>query len=283
MNDFIKQAIRFRKSMEPLIQQIEQTNSMRKSMEPLIQQIEQTNSMINRLVPKNIIEIKKIQDRFVPLLPIKQIGLINNVMEGALEVKSPAFKSFQNEWGWLVNNKTFSFGDYCYALYKKQGAKKFKDTINRWFYHKKHLNNVLIELEDVFPIPRIKIIRLGFEFHQKRNYSGSINLLLPQAEGLLWDLGVKKGLVRRRYNSKEKKDGSGTWDLHGLSKQLFPSDKFHKIIIKEIFGEGFRNAVLHGRYIHRGKEKEITRWRSTLLILTLWRLSDEFQLMNLKK
>lgn len=225
---------------------------------------------------KNIIEINRIQEKFLPLVPIKYSGLLKEVVEGALEMNSPSFKSFRKDWGWLVNNKVFTFGDYCYGLYKKQGDKNFKDTINRWFYNKKHLNIVLTDIQEVFSNPRIQVIKNGLEFHRKKNYSCSICLLLPQVEGLVWELGVKKDLVKRKYNSKEKKDGSGDWELQELSKKLFPNDKFHKIIVREIFSEGFRNAVLHGRNIHRGREKEISRWHSTLLILTLWRLSDEF-------
>jgi len=56
----------------------------------------------------------------------------------------------------------------------------------------------------------------------------------------------------------------------------FYKSGFHQILIKEIFYEGPRNKILHGRNIYNNKKKEISRWRSTLLILTLWRLSDEF-------
>ena len=50
------------------------------------------------------------------------------------------------------------------------------------------------------------------------------------------------------------------WLISGkLQIKVYPTDK-----------------ILHGRNVYLMKEREINRWRSTLLILTLWRLSDEF-------
>jgi len=198
----------------------------------------------------------------------------------AREMKTPAFKKFIKEWGWFVNKKSISFGDYCYGLYKKYGEKGFKDKVNRWFYHKSNLNTVLKDIKSKFP-ERYRIIKEGFEYHSKRNYACSITLLLPHTEGILWELGVKRKYVRKGYNSKKKyvqyiNNSKDEWELEELSKKLFPKDKFHKIIVKEIFCEGPRNKILHGRNIYNKKVNEISRWRSTLLILTLWRLSDEF-------
>ena len=69
----------------------------------------------------------------------------------------------------------------------------------------------------------------------------SITLLLPHTEGILWDLGMKKKLVRKGYTSKKKYvsyknyDKDIDWELHELSSKLFPKDKFHGIIVNEIF------------------------------------------------
>lgn len=88
--------------MAELIKQIIRTQQI---IEPQIRLIEQ--------LQKNIIEINRIQKKFIPLVPIKYSGLLKEVVEGALEMNSPSFKSFRKDWGWLVNNKVFTFGDYC--------------------------------------------------------------------------------------------------------------------------------------------------------------------------
>lgn len=249
------------KIVEPWVIQAE---IMRKSMSPWFEQI------------------KKIQATFIPIFSSEELERLRKKFQ---EMHTPTFKKFVKEWGWFVNKMPVRFGDYCFVLYKKHGEKGFKNEISRWFYHKKNLNRVFKILKDKFPKPRMEIIREAFEYHHKRNYSCSITLLLPQTEGILWDLGMKIGLVKKGYNStkttkkRKKIIKSDTWELHKLSKELFPKDKedrFHTIIVHEVFCEGFRNKILHGRNIYRGKEKEISRWRSTLLILTLWRLSEEF-------
>ncbi len=211
-----------------------------------------------------------------------QLRIIDEITKSQAFVKelrefhTPTHKKFRKEWGWLVGKRPFRVGNYWYSYYKKRGNNKFRDALCRWFSSKRNQNYLLNEMNTVFPEKRIEIIKEGFKYHRDKRYSISIPLLLPQVEGVLWDLGAKKGKVRKAYNSREKKSG-GEWELPELSKEIFPNDKFHKIIVREIYSEKFRHPVLHGRNIHKGKEKEISRWRSTLLILTLWRLSDEFK------
>lgn len=260
------------KSMDMVLKQIRESAEI---TEPWIRQAELTK----RSMLPWFKQIKEIQAAFVPIFSPVELRKLRKRFQ---EMRTPAFRRFIREWGWFVNKRSIKFGDYCFGLYKKYGEKEFKNEVNRWFYHKKNLVHVLKILKDIFPEPRMKIIREAFEYHRKRNYSCSIILLLPQAEGILWDLGVKRDLVKREYNSTETTARGRTairrdkWKLQKLSKELFPKDRFHMIIANEVFGEGFRNKVLHGRNVYRGREREISRWRSTLLILTLWRLSDEF-------
>ena len=222
------------------------------------------------LVPK-MLEINQFH-RILP--PLFDVSLMEELTKKAKELNTPAFRKFNKEWGWLINKKPIRLGDHLYGLYKKQGDRKFKETINRIFYYNKNLKIVLDDVKQKYS-ERAKIIETAFQFHVKRDYTCAITLLLPHVEGILWDIGMKRRLVKRGYNSKKKFKSHEEWKLHNLSKLLFPKDNFHKIIVNEIYCDGYRNIVLHGRNVYRKKQKEISRWRSTLLILTLWRLTDE--------
>lgn len=268
--ELLKTAKQMQKAMAPMIANIQ---AISQSIQPTLRAIE--SMRLNILPSLKIIE--SWQKSFIPIF--NKIDF-ERLEAKAKEMKTPAFKKFIKEWGWLVNQKSISFGDYCYGLYKKYGESGFKNKINRWFYHKDNLNSVLKDIKSKFPY-RYKIIKEGFEYHSKRNYACSITLLLPHTEGIVWELGMKKKYVKNGYNSKKKfsryiNNSKKDWKLGELSKNLFPNNKFHNIIVNDIFCEGHRNKILHGRNIYNKKEKEISRWRSTLLILTLWRLSDEF-------
>jgi len=269
--ELLKAARQMQIAMAPMIANMQ---ALSRVMQPALRAIE--SIQLNIMPSLKIME--SWQKSFIPIfdkIDFKRLA------EKAREMKTPAFKKFIKEWGWLVNKKSISFGDYCYGLHKKYGDRGFRNKINRWFYDKDNLKTVLKDIKPKF-LHRYPIIKEGFKYHGKRNYACSINLLLPHTEGILWDLGMKKKLVRKGYNSTKKytqyknKTKDDEWELHELSKKLFPKDKFHNIIVRDIFCEGPRNKILHGRNIYRGKQKEISRWRSTLIILTLWRLSDEF-------
>jgi len=77
---------------------------------------------------------------------------------------------------------------------------------------------------------------------------------------------LSKQIVQEMEESKDSLDVEEgvkkfiAWLISGkLQIKVYPADK-----------------ILHGRNVYLMKEREINRWRSTLLILTLWRLSDEF-------
>jgi hypothetical protein len=217
-------------------------------------------------------DFARFQKRFLPLFD--NLARMAGLAKHAAQVRTPAFKAFIKEWGWLVNKKSIQFGDYCFGLYKRHGPGKFKATMTRWFSRKGNLKLVLDDLLAKCPA-RCGVIREGLAHHVKQNYACAITLLLPHIEGIIWDLGIERKLVRRGYASKRKHGTGKEWKFPDLSKKLFGNDKFHKLLVRDIFVEGFRNKILHGRNVYRGKQKEISRWRSTLAILSLWRLADE--------
>ena len=273
---------------------VENKKEVNDESEPRLQS---SNEEVSKGIKNISIEIKyhfNLFSNFVERLVNRQRSIYNRLYDGLRkklnERKTRTYKKFLKEFGWAIDKKECTISDCWFELYKKLGDKKFKYTLNKWFYPKSNLNIVLKDVQTKFQ-ERANIIEEGLIFHHKKNYACSITLLLPHTEGILWELGTKKKFVKKGYNSEKKykkyflnkelkefkKNGAwAKWKLQDLSKQLFPKDKFHNIIVNTIFCEGPRNKILHGRNYKHKKQKEISRWISTLLILTLWRLCDEF-------
>lgn len=262
----------------PMLKISSQMSQFAESLKP----IQQLNFPAISLAISPIVfdQIKVLQNSFIPLFD----NLKNSkILEYSKEIKTKKYRSFMKEWGWLVYKKSITLGDWCYALYKKYGNSTLNNKLNRHFYHKSNLNIVYNDLKESGVSKfRLEIINEAFEYHYKKNYNISIPLMLTQVDGLVWELGVLRKKVSKGYNSKKKIGKKGDWSLAELSKELFPKDEFHKKLVVEIFKDGFRNKVMHGRNIHNNKQKEISRQRSTLLILSLWRLADEFDEVKLK-
>ena len=251
----------------------------RKSFEQF-SKVMNVNSKLSKSLQQHFRVIESVGPKIPPVV-IASEKWQTNILSIFKEVDRETSNKFFNEWGWLFYQKPWTFGYYWRKLYKKYGDNSFKDKLNGWFHKKANLNKVVNDIKLKFP-ERFHVLQEGCDYHIKRNYSCSITLLLPHIEGILWDLGLEKKYVKKGYNSKKKYSRFITdpnhkeWDLTELSRKLFPEDRFHNMIVKEIFCEGPRNKILHGRNIYNKKEKEISRWKSTLMILTLWRLSDEF-------
>src|SRR3989344_330500 len=191
--ELLKAAKLMQIAMAPMIANMQ---AISKVMEPTLRAM---NSIRLNLMPSLKI-MENWQKSFIPIFDKIDFKKLE---ARAKEMQTPAFRKFIKEWGWLINQKSINFGDYCYGLYKKYGDRRFKDKVNRWYYHKENLDAVLKDIKDKFPL-RYKIIHEGLNYHHKKNYSCSISLLLPHAEGILWDLGMKKKLVRKGYNSERK-------------------------------------------------------------------------------
>jgi len=255
---------------------IERQKSIMESLKPSIRI---ANSIRESIVP-SLKLIENWQQQFIPLF---DKSLIDNLIEWQEKVKSSEYQAFIKEWGWFFSKKTYSFGDYCFGLYKKFGAEKFSNRLTKWFLIKENMSPFIEEIRDHFPL-RVAIINDGINFHLRGNYASAITLMLPHAEGVLWKIGQKKGVVESKYTSEKIVENnvvkSKKWKLSRLAKKLFPHDRFHEIIVKEIFCAGPRDRILHGRNIYKGKQKEVNVWLSTLLILTMWRLADEIRIID---
>ena len=230
----------------PMLNLSSQMSQIAESLKP----IQQLNFPAISLAVSPVVfdQLNLLQKSFIPLFD----NLKNSkILEYSKEIKSRKYKAFIRAWGWLVYKKSVTLGDYCYALYKKYGNSTLNNKLNRHFYYKSNLNIVYNNLkESGISKFRLTIINEAFEYHREKKYNISIPLMLTQVEGLVWELGVLRKKVGKGYNSTKKIGKKEQWKLHELSKELFPKDEFHKKLVKEIFKDGFRNKVLHGRNIH---------------------------------
>jgi len=252
---------------KPIIEQ------QKKSLENIKPLIDQQQALLESLKP-NLVIIQKLQRQFIPIIDngfIEEIKTWNEVKE------TPEFKSFYKNWHWIFRKKKVSVWDYWFGLFTQTGSDKFSEELINEFSKSSNLDKLSKDIEKKFPL-RFSVIEDGLKFHLKGRFDSAVTLLLPHTEGILWELGQLKGKVVNEYNSiKEIKNGKKgqRLNLSKLSKELFDDEIFYNILIKDVFCAGPRDKILHGRNIYQNEQKEITKWFSTLLILTLWRLADE--------
>ncbi|MBT3960663.1 MAG: hypothetical protein HOE96_02185 [Candidatus Marinimicrobia bacterium] len=265
---FIDEQKKMAKLMEPLVAQ---HTLMVDAMKPTLKIVQ---SIRESILP-SIKLIENWQKQFMPLFDNSQI---ENLIKWKERTDSKEYQSFMAEWGWFFRKRNYSFGDYCFGLYKKFGDNELKNQLIQWFNVAENITPLVEEIKIKFP-GRYSVLQDGFNFHSLGNFASSITLMLPHTEGILWEIGQKKCVVETKYTSEKRVENnvakSTKWKLSGLAEKLFPNDKFHKIIVKEIFCAGPRDKILHGRNIDHNTDKECNSWLSTLLILTLWRLADE--------
>ncbi len=285
----IKQHRELIKSMQKLYESVGQTPEQLKAITEIAKPIiEQHKAMLNTLKPsieiaesirKNIVPslklIEKWQEQFIPIFDKE---LIENLTKWKEKKESPEYQSFIKEWGWFFSKRVYSFGDYCFGLYKIYGSTEFPNQLISWFSVKDNMHHLIENIKLKFLL-RYPIIRNGINFHLEGNYASAITLLLPHTEGILWDLGQQNGKVVQKYSSeiiiKNNPQKSQKWNLKKLSEELFGNEKFFQILTNDVFCKGPRDKILHGRNVYQNEQKEITKWFSTLLLLTLWRLVDE--------
>ncbi len=175
------------------------------------------------------------------------------------------------EWEWLeelLENE--NRGDIMQLLYKGK-IEEFKKEIFSFCTEKQNLNNIAEKLkQEPLCATRIVIIEDAFWAHLQNKYTLSIPALLPQIEGIIWDLGTELKFVDGQ-NIKSRQKGTvqecgsiGHVVTELKDQELDPIIKEH--IVEDIIPQ-LRIPILHGRDIEYP-----TKENSTKVILFLYAL-----------
>lgn len=191
------------------------------------------------------------------------------------EMSSKTYKDFKKKMGWMTSNHfPFLVWKEWYFLYKKNPT-TFEYKLRKMIGTKKYLGYILFELKGRVSPKRLELFKDAFDAHYQKKYHISIPLLTTQIEGLTWELAQKRMIIQDKYNSKVFISTNQEADLYCIAKQLFGKE-VNKSIFFDIFQNGFRNDVLHGRNYYRNKAKHINRKNSVKLVLAIYRIVLEF-------
>jgi hypothetical protein len=203
----------------------------------------------------------------------------------AFQVMSePEFKLFKKEYGWCFSLMPV----VAYPLYLKykEGLNGGLDTIWDTFNDPDFVEDALMGCRaSLLVADRMPLIEKAIEHHSKGDYPSAVCLLLPQLDGLIWDIGTLLRQVENVPLSRNKIDSSGNliiknkypvrWDIGRLSMEIWAAERpgvksFGEKFKEDIYSDEFRHVVLHGRDMSR-----CTKANSALLILALMVISAE--------
>lgn len=229
----------------------------------IIAQLSQMGRLAGAFVRENHALLEQIRLVKQTTEVLKSIGAFNRefvsfAQEYARETTTEEFKEFEAELGWLEILPMPNFW-HLYLLSKSGGVeaawqKLVSDMQNSEF--REGLLDTLVDcrlFED-----RIGNVRLGVGHFARGDYVSAISVLLPQIEGLVWDIGVAIGLVDPAPNSKVKLDKKGNlrkskrgkpmeWGLGELVARLWGNRPFEDYFRRQVYSTEFRHPVLHGR------------------------------------
>ena len=187
-------------------------------------------------------------------------------------MNDPEFEMFIKEFDWM-GPLSLAALFACYDRYKPdENLEAAWDELKAVFRRLDMLNDVeKLFRQSRIPRNRLDILTKGLEHHKNRDYVSSVSVLLPQAEGLVWDIGVAKGIVDPLYNSRVKlvsgkpvlgKKGKPVqWTSAAIAGEIWGfSDRSHKAFNRkyggEIYSKDFRHPILHGRDTSKFTEKD---------------------------
>jgi len=166
------------------------------------------------------------------------------------------FKTFEYNWlGFLPIDQTIEM----YKMHKAGKDTEIEQELFNVTKDKKYLDDLIGEMKAsaIFE-PRIPIIQDAIHAHEEGKYSLSVPVFLAQIEGILWAYAEKQGVkFRDRITTKK-----GEKELRSATLLLTDTkikDQLYRYITQEylnkIYTEDFRHAILHGRDITYGIEK----------------------------
>jgi hypothetical protein len=181
------------KAVETIAKQISEMQSTMYS--PLINQITQISQNISIpaiTVPKICLQQIEIHDVF------KEMNQnIHAFIERISEMDEPQYVSFRDEFEWM-GPLPLSTALICFDNYKINGIKGAWTELEAFFRLKEVIDEIVTDIQSS-PLTsrREKILRIGLGHHLSGDYVSSVSVLLPQVEGLIWELGVGLQLVEK--------------------------------------------------------------------------------------
>lgn len=190
------------------------------------------------------------------------------------EMKKPDYKKCAADLGWL-RFLTIDQFQYFYQPYRKEGAVAGWRKVENAFSDPESLKVISDSARSCALVKmRVNVIQRGLDAHRDRDYVASVSILLPQVEGIVWDIGVAKGLVFPERNSKRRSSGRGNWTFGSLVDEIWPTespvDKFQVKMKKEYYSENLRHPCLHGRDM-----SFFNRECSTRVVMMIWGVIEE--------
>lgn len=245
----------------------EYLQNLEKVTEPLIRQNKSLLESIERILtpPEFLDAVTRMQRAFSPA--------IDQAVELATEMSSEEFKRFEAEMGWLEFLPMPTFWN-LYLLSKEDDIKRAWEKLISDFTQEDVLDWLLKDLSGCTLFQkRREIIERGLNHHQKGDWISSVSVLLPQVEGLIWDMGAALGLVDANPNSRAKLDKNGgvvlhtsgkykgnpvEWTVGELVAHLWDQKDFENYFASRVYTSEFRHPILHGRRVDLFSEKEST-------------------------
>jgi hypothetical protein len=190
------------------------------------------------------------------------------------EMKKPEYKSCASDLGWLRFLTVDQF-EYFYKSYRQRGAIGGWKNVEDVFSDSQALSAISDTVRSCRLVKkRMDVIQRGLDAHREGDFIASVSILLPQVEGIVWDIGVAKDLVSPERNSRKRSSGKGEWTFYGLVDEIWPNphqvDKFRGKIKNEYYSESLRHPCLHGRDLRFFNKEDSTR-----VVLMIWGVVEE--------
>lgn len=216
------------------------------------------------------------------LMDDRSVRAILALAASVAEMEKPEYQKCANDLGSLRFLTVQQF-EYFYQFYKEGGETVGWQEIERVFSEPEALNVISDTLSSCeFVDGRAAVIQQGLDAHRNGNYIAAVSILLPQGEGVVWEIGVAKGLVEAVPNSMKKKDGTGDWKFLRLVEEIWsdvsPVDKFPVKIKEEFYSRNLRHPCLHGRDTNC-----FNKQTSTKVVLMMWGVLEEYRNVKSQK
>lgn len=249
--------------MENLEKSLKFVNAMQ-SQAILIQQIvERNNAVLNAI--SSFSYLPKLLDTIPDYSKI--LGSYFEKFHLTLKIK---------EWEWLEEMLASEGRQDILQLLRDGTPDEFETEIISFCADENNLKKISTKMKpEPLYAPRMPIIEDSFWAHINKKYTLSVPSLLPQIEGIVWDLGTEIGFVEGRdIKSRQKKTTQKAGSIRHVVNEL-DDQELDSIIKEHIIYDIYpymRIPILHGRNIVYGNDIN-----STKVILFLYALFYSIQ------